>query len=741
MPPADAGSDAGSGVSTCEPAPSSTADLYVAPNGQASWSGTLSAPNADASDGPTTLAAIESKIQPLQAGRTTPIVVFLEDGTYDLHSELGGAWTLALSGTKDAPIVYEAAPGATPIISGGTVITGWASTTVNGVAAWQAPADSLQPFAQLWVNGERRFRPTTSPGAYLYNQNTAVTQSSFTYAGTDLDPSWYDLAHVEIAAFESWTMPRLYIQSIDPTTSTVTFTSTLPTGVGHGFMPHHRYFADNVKEALNQPGQFYLDQAASPKRLYYIPRTGEDMTTAQVVAPQLPKLVQADGISYVTLRGLTMSYANFTIPSPQGWLDVQTESNNVANAAAAVTFHATSNVTVDGCTIAHVAGFGIEFEGNAAGAALPDADTDCATTFETAIVNSVVADTGGGGIRIGSGQTMADTDATVAQCALVADNVVTGVGRYFASGNGIFVGNAHHVRVRHNDVSDTYTYAIDVGATYGNSPDNYSDAGNAHDNTIEFNHVWQVGQGVTSDIGGIYTAVGPQTGNVVQNNVVHDVTHDPGNAAAGEPEGYGGWGLYNDASSSNVLWQNNLAYRCSQSPMTFNYGASGLIQNNILAYGSEGVMTAGRLEAHLQYTFQHNILYWDQPQLWQYGNWSCSLSSPTDCRAFADNLYVDVGGTPTFITQNEVEKVGMPPMGPTLSFAQWQADGEDAPPSTTSFPLSFGTPAAPSFALPATLPIAFTPFDPTQAGRDSCATTAPPPVPAGFPVQAWPVPF
>ncbi len=333
-----------------------------------------------------------------------------------------------------------------------------------------------------------------------------------------------------------------------------------------------------------------------------------------------------------------------------------------------------------------------------------------------------------------------DTDANVSQRILVQNNVVSGVGRFLPSGNGIFVGNAHHVTVSNNDVFDTYTYAIDVGSTYGNHPGKpYAVVGNAHDNTIVLNHVHDVGQGVTSDIGGIYLATGPQTGNVVQNNVVHDVTHDPGDAATNIPEGYGGWGIYNDASSSNVTWQNNLVYRCSQAPFTFNYGMNSVVQNNVLAFGSEAIVTRAMDEGHLSFTFQNNIVYADM-SVWQYGDWTCSAGASTSCYVMKDNVYVDAQGVPAFIDVLGFTKLMKPFTGPMLSFAQWQALGEDPTPSTDSFSLSFGSAASPAFTIPSNLPIPFVPFDPSQAGR-TCTTLSSADVPPAFPLQAWPGAF
>lgn len=56
-----------------------------------------------------------------------------------------------------------------------------------------------------------------------------------------------------------------------------------------------------------------------------------------------------------------------------------------------------------------------------------------------------------------------------------------------------------------------------------------------HDNQITYNHIYNLDQGVTSDIGAVHTTTGLQTGNLIEHNRFHDIAHDPtGN-------GYGGW--------------------------------------------------------------------------------------------------------------------------------------------------------------------------------------------------------
>ena len=52
------------------------------------------------------------------------------------------------------------------------------------------------------------------------------------------------------------------------------------------------YF-QNAYALLDTPGEFYLDHTAHV--LYYIPREGEDMQTAEVIAPVLDKIMVLEG--------------------------------------------------------------------------------------------------------------------------------------------------------------------------------------------------------------------------------------------------------------------------------------------------------------------------------------------------------------------------------------------------------------------------------------------------------------
>ena len=108
-----------------------TADFFVAVDGKDSWSGTLAAPNAAASDGPfKTLGKAQTAVRAVsRTGRTTPIQVVVRGGTYILAAP----WTFAAAdaGTVAVPIVYAAYPGETPIVSGGVELGGWTSASAG----------------------------------------------------------------------------------------------------------------------------------------------------------------------------------------------------------------------------------------------------------------------------------------------------------------------------------------------------------------------------------------------------------------------------------------------------------------------------------------------------------------------------------------------------------------------------------------------------------------------------------
>jgi hypothetical protein len=111
----------------------------------------------------------------------------------------------------------------------------------------------------------------------------------------------------------------------------------------------------------------------------------------------------------------------------------------------------------------------------------------------------------------------------VPQFITVENNVVEGYGRVFPNAWGISQGDGHDNTYIHNDVYDGYHAAIGICQCTSVMPA----SGGAYNNTISFNRVYNLLQGIMNDAGSLYIAAGnavfTAAGNKILNNIVHDV--------------------------------------------------------------------------------------------------------------------------------------------------------------------------------------------------------------------------
>lgn len=671
--------------------------FYVAPDGNDSWSGQRPSPNADATDGP--FATIQQALDQVSRlrGQSTlyqgPVTIEVLGGVYHIKSPI-------IFRPVHSRIRLRAYQSERPVISGGIRITNWRLEDGRWVAYIPQVAQGQWYFTQLFVNHQRRFRPSLpQKGYYQIKEALEPTEGStnrgddrFRYEAGQFQANWANLQDVEVLVFLNWNMCRLPIRDIDPDNRIVRFFGHSPSSSWWGrFKQGSRFRIENVKESLSRPGQWYIDRRKG--QLTYIPFPGEQPDQTEVVAPYLERLVVFEGdytkdqiVRDVVIEGLTFAHTQWRHRAT-GQAVPQAE----VNLDGAISIEGARDITIRRCAVIHTGGYGIAFG---------------AGCHDNTVEDCELVDLGAGGIKIGatglddwtSLTKAARSDAPLTSNHLVRNCTIAHGGRIHPAAVGVWIGHSPYNRIEHNEIHDFYYTGISVGWVWGYG------SSHAHHNRIEFNHIYNIGQGVLSDMGGVYT-LGPSPGTLVRYNHIHDV----------QSFDYGGWGLYTDEGSTGITMAYNLVYRTKTGGFHQHYGRDNWIFNNIFAFSTTDQLQRTRVEQHISFVFERNIVIYKQGQLMG-KNW-------TDKNVILDhNIYWNLNGPVLF------------PEG--LDLANWQASKGHDMHSLVIDP-GFLDAVNGDYRLRADSPalrIGFSPFDYSKAGRldQPILTRDLPPVPAAF---------
>lgn len=377
--------------------------IWVAPNGNdATEISSESAPFR-------TIQRAQQAVRGLKkAGLTQNVEVILRGGVYELAEPI--RFTSEDGGSDAFRVTYMGYPGECPMISGGRKITNF-EPAENGM--WKTVVNELETIRELTVNNTRVYRAAIEDEVYpleFYDDPTTAYPRDGYYFDKRVLPLVEQNGDVELRWGISWRCHTQILSDIiqDPTDdSRVIALGTQPQFMQNIHQNDEAVFflcrpgapcrIENALEFLNRPGEYYFNKKT--KELYYMPREGEDMRTAEVYASVLDRVLYiqgADGALVNNLRFENIRFGHTTFLAPEkfgGYSNQQanecmvTDSIENSEDPAAVEVNHAQNIRFEKCTFFATGATGVRMRH---------------TVRDSQINGCVFYDTGGSGIVVGS---------------------------------------------------------------------------------------------------------------------------------------------------------------------------------------------------------------------------------------------------------------------------------------------------------------------------------------------------
>ena len=512
------------------------ATLYVSPTG----SGTACSATA-----PCSITQAQSSVRSMTSSMSGDIVVQLAGGTYRLTAPL--VFNASDSGTNGHTVIWQAAPGATPVLSGGQQVTGW-TLHDSGNNIWSAPIPTGADSRQLYVDGALAPRAAIP----ISRSDVQITANGMTIVNSALDylASLPEQNRIELESQNSFTDRYAPVSSISGTSITMQQPAWNNNNWGYDTLAKPfaggQVYLENSYSFLKNAGQWYIDPQAG--QLYYKAASGQSPSGHDVELPRLTSLIQMSGsysspVSHITFQGLAFEHTTWLGPSTSiGYADQQTGTflakqytqpsdfltscqsgcqlfeatrNSWNQAPAAVQVSAASTIAFSGDTFTHLGqvalGIGNDADATASGVGLGASGVT--------VDHNTFTDDSGAGIVVGGVEPDAhhpSNTAMTVQNVTITNNSVTGVAEDYKDMPGILSTYATHTDIEHNEVSNLAYDGIDVGWGWG-----MNDPGGSQDYVNRGTYNYQP----------IYTTPTTLKNTVVSYNKVHGtkkVFHDGG---------------------------------------------------------------------------------------------------------------------------------------------------------------------------------------------------------------------
>ncbi|CAF1354934.1 unnamed protein product [Adineta steineri] len=527
----------------------------------------------------------------------------------------------------------------TASISGGIPVTGWISVGDN---LYKARVTTTTFINQLFVDNRRisRTRLPMNPSEYLQYaaplQDPNQARYGFQYAAGQFE-SW-PLDDAMVVVYHSWTTSHHYIDKLNLSNKTILFTNPSNSPIGAAVAQGQRRFHVENMCISYVPNSFCFSNATKTVYLMtdssYDPNKSQIMTSINEYVVVLAGNSSTNPIEDIIIDNVAIQHSAWNIERTQ---QADYQAASFLTSAPLYIANATSIIITD-VEISHTGSYGIWIKEG---------------TNSINIINSLITDTGAGGIRIG--QMISPVPTPTTSIHIISNEVSYG-GNVFPSGVGIISHRAVDVIIADNSIHHHRYTGISIGWEWGYAPSYTSNV------LVQGNYIYNIGQHILCDQGGIYT-LGIQPGTIIHGNVIKNVFSYAMYM----------WGIYLDEGTSQIIVSNNVVYNTGWASFFQHYGANNTIINNVFARASlnppphpddpktDGNIHVGLAENHTSITFERNIVY----DTFQGTNHSAYLSDQDAIVFLNNNLYYNSNGAELLFGRQQI------------SFSDWQKTGQD----------------------------------------------------------------
>lgn len=463
------------------------------------------------------------------------------------------------------------------VISGGVRITGWKKQGKAYVAQVPRWCGRALEFRQMWVDGKKAIAARdVEDWEKMFRIINIDKQTETLYVPTQAVRKIQHSKDAEMVVHEMWCTANLRIRNIQIMGDSAAVTFHQPESHVHFQHPwpqpmvtkdghNSAFYLRGAKELLDREGEWYLDKRQ--EMVYYIPRKGENMTTADVEVPALETVLKVEGtaegmVEGVNFENISFQYASWLRPSICGHAPLQAgmymleaykvrpkierpdgdhkldNQGWVGRPKAMVEVSCGKDINFTGCSFKHAASTGLDYNIYIQGGK---------------VSRSVFEDLGGSGILLGEFSPEGleahlpydpKDQRRILSATEVSDCLIHDVSTEDWGTVGIGAGFVRNILLEHNEIYDVSYTGISVGWGWNQQ------VCAMRNNCIRANHIHHYARHMY-DTAGIYT-LGAQPHSFIEENAVESIYHP---SYAHDPNHW--FYLYTDEGSSGITVRNN----------------------------------------------------------------------------------------------------------------------------------------------------------------------------------------